>query len=274
MYLSASIAAATLALASSTVATPVVYDPSQYPVVNATNGTILSPSKGEGGNSSSTQCPNGGPDTIFGKLSSDPSYSNLTALLNKTDLLKCTLDNSSATTNLTLFAPTNEAFDNMTTSLGEFLQSPAGGNILSLLLGYHVAQNTTLNTTELSSNGTNVTCPTEIGLNVTASPIDANTTVINGDVPVANTSMYASNGAIVPISGILEPFQDNAGNDFTNFTLIQPQKNSTTGGNNGTTGGNNGTTGGNNGTTGGNNGSTGGNQTQGSGFVNPFSNLF
>jgi len=130
----------------------------------------------------------------------DNGFTSLTAAVVKAELLPA-LSNPFAT--LTVFAPTNTAFDNLATALGTDLQGVLNLPNLSSVLLYHVlgsvVESTDLvNGSVATLNGASVVIDLTNGVKVN----DANVTLV--DVDAANGIVHVIDAVLLPTNGLTE----------------------------------------------------------------------
>jgi transforming growth factor-beta-induced protein len=103
----------------------------------------------------------------------------------------------------TVFAPTNAAFDELAEGLGVPIEDAlAFPDILADILAYHVVEGTVPAETVLTLDGQEVLTVQGESILVT---IDGETVLLNGDVTVSATDVFASNGVIHVIDSVMLP---------------------------------------------------------------------
>ena len=106
-----------------------------------------------------------------------------------------TLSDSSA--NYTVFAPTDEAFDQLPEGTLEYLLQPENKEVLQQVLSYHVVPNK-ITSTEISGgtvdtlNGGLATATTDMGVVIN------NASVVNADIETSNGVIHAVNRVLLP----------------------------------------------------------------------------
>ena len=122
-------------------------------------------------------------------------FTNLTKALMAADMIDILKGN----TTLTVFAPTDEAFDKLPAGTFDALLRPENKDKLRLLLGYHIVRgNLTVKGTENTSHPT-----TLIGHDLNLEPIK-NGFKIN-DAKIISPDLVATNGCIHAIDKVLVP---------------------------------------------------------------------
>lgn len=142
---------------------------------------------------------NGGPKSIYATISNDPQYSFLTAAVNKAGLVNAL--NESNKPELTLFAPTNDAFKAAGyNSIADLAAIP--NSTLTKVLLYHVLPNKVLASEIPQASNTSVVTlnPEPVFITRTA----ANKVFING-VMVIKADINCTNGVIHSIGRVLIP---------------------------------------------------------------------
>jgi uncharacterized surface protein with fasciclin (FAS1) repeats len=145
----------------------------------------------------------GKPKTIYETIACDPQYSFLTAAVNKAGLVSAL--NQVAKTELTLFAPTNDAFKAAGfNSLGDLAAVPVD-NLKSILL-YHVLGSKV--EADQIPQAANTPVTTLNGQPIYATRTSDNKVFING-VSVIKANIEASNGVLHAINRVLFPAAGN-----------------------------------------------------------------
>ena len=105
--------------------------------------------------------------------------------------------------NLTVFAPTDEAFTALMNNLGISSLSQVPASALQLILSYHVVGNKTLSSQ--LTNGYVPTLATFSGNNISMLVETGNGVSINGDVTVTSADIEADNGVIHVVDKVILP---------------------------------------------------------------------
>jgi uncharacterized surface protein with fasciclin (FAS1) repeats len=130
----------------------------------------------------------------------DKDLSTLVMALNKTDLLSVVAD----TKDITVFAPTNEAFGKLPSTVLSCLQEPVGLPTLSDVLKYHVVPEKAM-ASDLKNNESLTTLDGKQTLTVM---IEGDTVTIKGgadDANVTQADIKATNGVVHVVDAVLLP---------------------------------------------------------------------
>jgi uncharacterized surface protein with fasciclin (FAS1) repeats len=131
--------------------------------------------------------------TITQIAASDPNFSTLVSLLQKANLT----DTLNGTTNYTVFAPTNAAFEKVPSStLADLANNTTA---LKKVLLYHVVQGTLL-AKDIKGNGTLTTAnglPLTYSVNGTTVKVD-NATVTKADINATNGVIHVVDSVMIP----------------------------------------------------------------------------
>ena len=139
-------------------------------------------------------------ETIVDVASSEDSYSILVQALEKADLAS-TLEGNGP---FTVFAPTNEAFENLLEDLGASSLDDLSANQLEPILLYHVVSGNVMST-DLSNGYVSTLSP---GAEDTKASLLVNTdngVMLNGSSTVTSADIEADNGVIHEIDKVLMP---------------------------------------------------------------------
>lgn len=146
--------------------------------------------------------------SIVGIATGDSNFSILVEALQKANLVT-TLD---GTTPYTVFAPTNEAFEELFNELGVSGIADIDVATLTPILLYHVA-NGTLTSSQINA-GTLATLNTDASIEVT---VDGSTITLNGDTQVTQADILASNGVVHVIDKVLVPATEPESNTIADI---------------------------------------------------------
>jgi transforming growth factor-beta-induced protein len=130
---------------------------------------------------------------IVALASANSNLTSLVAALGKFPDLVATLSGSG---NFTVFAPSNQAFTNLLTAIGQTDINNVPDDVLKSILQYHVVSTAALKSTQLTVGNVNTVANENIG--VTLSPIK-----LNGAVNVTTPDVLASNGVVHVVDAVL-----------------------------------------------------------------------
>lgn len=157
-------------------------------------------------NDDDVQMPNE-PTMNIVQIAQAKGYTSLAAALTKADLV----DALSGTTDYTVFAPTNEAFSNLLTAIGQNSIDDVPASVLKEILLYHVIQGKVYSTDitvgmVTTLEGSDLTLTTVGGIKVNGIPV-----VNPFDVKATNGVIHTLNEVLVPpsvgkfVNSVLEP---------------------------------------------------------------------
>lgn len=141
--------------------------------------------------------PSGPTDNVVALAQGNANLSTLVAALTKFPDLVTTL--SSTTTDFTVFAPTNDAFDDLLAAIGQTSIDNVPETVLRDILEYHVISGAAVKSTQLTAgdketvNGEDITVTLTGGLK------------LNGTVNVTTADVEATNGVVHIIDAVLVP---------------------------------------------------------------------
>ncbi|MFK7904814.1 MAG: fasciclin domain-containing protein, partial [Chitinophagales bacterium] len=135
------------------------------------------------------------PPSVVSTAINNPAFSTLVAAVVKANLV----DALSSTGPFTVFAPTNDAFDQLLVDLSVTSLDDLTAADLLPILQYHVVSGNNVSTG--LSSGTVPTLNTEASLSIDVS----NGVVINGDVNVIIADVQSTNGVVHAIDKVLVP---------------------------------------------------------------------
>lgn len=130
---------------------------------------------------------------IVALASANSNLTSLVAALGKFPDLVATLSGSG---NFTVFAPSNQAFTNLLTAIGQTDINNVPDDVLKSILQYHVVSTAALKSTQLTVGNVNTVANENIA--VTLSPIK-----LNGAVNVTTPDVLASNGVVHVVDAVL-----------------------------------------------------------------------
>ncbi len=130
---------------------------------------------------------------IVALASANSNLTSLVAALGKFPDLVATL---SGPGNFTVFAPSNQAFTNLLTAIGQTNINNVPDDVLKSILQYHVVSTAALKSTQLTVGNVNTIANENIA--VTLSPIK-----LNGAVNVTTPDVLASNGVVHVVDAVL-----------------------------------------------------------------------
>ncbi len=142
------------------------------------------------------------PANLVDVVAANPDLSLLAAALEAAD--PAVLETLTGTSNFTVFAPTNDAFEAALEELGLTLEEIAADtDLLTTVLQYHVVRGTI--NANLLRDGANL--PTLSGDTI-AVGVDSGTVTLNDTVTVTEADVIAPNGVVHIIDGVLLPSMD------------------------------------------------------------------
>lgn len=143
--------------------------------------------------------------TVVTHAAANPAFTSLVSAVSRADLSQNYVNVLSGTGPFTVFAPTNDAFTNLLTSLGFATVNDVPAALLEGVLLYHVVSGN-VRAADLSNgqvvatlNGASFT----VNISGTTVTLDTNGNATN--VPVTATDVQASNGVIHVVSSVLLP---------------------------------------------------------------------
>ncbi|GCC51051.1 hypothetical protein SanaruYs_12710 [Chryseotalea sanaruensis] len=154
-----------------------------------------------------------------------PSLSTLVAALTKFPDLVTTLSGNGA---FTVFAPTNEAFANLLTVIGQPSLDVIPESVLRKILEYHVVASAAVASTDLTNGTVNTVSQELIQVNVSSGVVlNGNSTVTTADIEATNGIVHVVNAVLVNpsilpiVNTVVEPAYFNK--DFSTLTAAVVQ---------------------------------------------------
>jgi len=138
------------------------------------------------------------PQTIVQIAASNPNFSILVSALSKPELSDLLTAANDPTSDLTVFAPTNDAFTAVLTALGKNSIDDLPVSLLKEIVQYHIVGGATMST-ELTNGLLPTLLPNE---NLT---VDVSNGVMINDAEVIAADIKAINGVIHAVNGVLLP---------------------------------------------------------------------
>lgn len=155
--------------------------------------------------------------TLYENLQTRPNFSTLVAALDATGLDAAVNDPNAS---LTLFAPSNRAFDRTLNELGLTLNDLLNNlPLLESILLYHVVPGVVPSSVVLTLDGSAATALNgdEIDINIR----NNGRVMLNGNVRVNRVDAFAANGVIHRINRVLLPPSQGFNNGTTIFDLLE-----------------------------------------------------
>ncbi len=137
--------------------------------------------------------PTGPTQNIVAIAQGNPNLTTLVAALTKFPDLVATLSGSGT---FTVFAPSNQAFTNLLTAIGQTSLDNVPDDVVKSILRYHVVSTAALRSTQLTAGNVNTVANENIA--VTLNPIK-----LNGSVNVTVADVAATNGVIHIVDAVL-----------------------------------------------------------------------
>lgn len=131
--------------------------------------------------------------SIVAIAQANSNLSTLVAALTKFPDLVSTLSGSG---NFTVFAPTNQAFTNLLTAIGQTSLDNVPESVLKSILQYHVVSTAALKSTQLTAGNVNTVANETIAVTLNPIKLNTNTNVTTADV-------LASNGVVHIVDAVL-----------------------------------------------------------------------
>jgi transforming growth factor-beta-induced protein len=141
--------------------------------------------------------PSGSTQNIVALAQGNSNLSTLVAALTKYPDLVTTL--SSTTTEFTVFAPTNEAFEGLLDAIGQSSLDDIPESVLRDVLEYHVIAGAAVKSTELTAGAIETVNGEDITVSLTGG------IKLNGTVNVTTADVEATNGVVHVIDAVLVP---------------------------------------------------------------------
>ena len=153
----------------------------------------------------------------IGELLNDPNFSYLQAAVTRVGLMAPLLDKN---TKFTVFAPDNNAFNNLFTALGLPANIATVGALpiasLTAILQYHVVPGSVLSSTMIPESYPNTNMPTLLAASGTNPllkfvnfPSRRGASAFVDNVPVAAANIVAANGVVHRMAGVIMPPSTN-----------------------------------------------------------------